>query len=122
MHTRALADKTVLIIEDESVIAMELEEAVSDHGGIAVVAATFEQAQNAIQEAAIDGAIVDLRLQGQSVRPLISDLSQRRIRFVFHTGIEDTPTLRSIPAAPSVTKPADPNHVIELLIGEMRRP
>jgi hypothetical protein len=87
-----------------------------------VVAATFEQAQHAIQNAAIDGAIVDLRLQGQSVRPLIADLSRRHIRIVFYTGIEDTPTLRSIPSAPSVTKPADPSHVIELLIGEMRRP
>ncbi|MGE0629149.1 MAG: response regulator [Hyphomicrobiaceae bacterium] len=119
MSANALGNRRILIIEDEPVIAVDLEAAVSEAGGEAVIASTIEQAQDELKLNRIDGAIVDMKLQGQSVRDLVDVLVERGTPFVIYTGMEDTPTVRRLPAVPVITKPAAPATIVDCLTRSM---
>lgn len=71
----------VLIIEDEPLIALDLQEALIQVGADVVgVAATVEQALLAVAAPNLTAAIVDLRLNGQSVRDAVQQLADRANR------------------------------------------
>ncbi|MEQ1718967.1 MAG: response regulator [Hyphomicrobium sp.] len=106
----------ILIIEDEPLIALDVETAVRLAGaGLVSAAQTVEQALTMVEAPGLAGAIVDLRLQGQSVREVVKRLTERSIPFIFYTGADDIPTARSWPAVPVVSKPAAPQDAVCLL-------
>lgn len=77
----------VLIIEDESIVAMMIEDLIVDMGHEVVgTAGRLEQAQKLADELAIDFAIVDVNLNGQHTYPVAETLKQRGVPFVFATG------------------------------------
>ena len=106
----------ILIVEDEPLIALDIEVAVRLAGaGVVSAAQTVEQALTMVEAPGLAGAIVDLRLQGQSVRDVVKRLTERSIPFLFYTGADDIPTARSWPMIPVVSKPAPPQEVVRLL-------
>jgi CheY-like chemotaxis protein len=107
----------ILIVEDEPIIAMDVEAALHAAGAeISGVAATLDEALALVEAADLAGAILDLRLQGHSVRKVVDRLSERAIPFVFYTGLDDAPTARQWPAVPIVGKPALPADAVKLLL------
>ena len=97
----------VLVVEDEFLVAMEIELLLEDFG-CAVVGpvASVDEALEAIREQKLDGAIVDLNLHGEYAYPVAEALRAREVPFVFvsgYTGLPDPPaTLRK---APRLRKP-----------------
>ena len=68
----------VLIIEDELLIALDLQEALSQIGAeVSGIATTVEEALVAVASPSLTAAIVDLRLSGQSVRDAVQALADR---------------------------------------------
>ncbi|HYD71223.1 HWE histidine kinase domain-containing protein [Azospirillum sp.] len=87
---RRLDGRRVLVVEDNAVVAMALVEALT-RAGCAVVgpAATVDAALRIVREEAIDGACLDVDLQGQVVFPVAEVLAARNVPFVFCTGFGD---------------------------------
>ena len=116
-----LAGKRILIVEDEPLIALDLESAVIDHNGIVVGPVdSIPQATLFVETEAIDGAILDMRLGGDLALPVAQRLHARQIPFIIHSGQAHTTLTRNWPAVPLIGKPALPEAVIELLSRVMR--
>jgi len=77
----------LLVVEDETLVAMLVEDFLTDLGCVVVdVAGTLEQGLAAASSGAIDGAILDVNLGGAKVFPIADVLAERGVRFVFATG------------------------------------
>jgi DNA-binding NtrC family response regulator len=105
----------VLIIEDEPLIVLDLEHALSSAGAAVNVANTVASALEAAAAPAVTAAIVDLRLHGNSVREVVERLAARDLPFIFYTGQTETPTAASWPGVPFVAKPLPAGQVVDML-------
>jgi CheY-like chemotaxis protein len=84
----ALSGKRVLVIEDETLVAMLVEDLLDELG--CTVAATFSrvsQAQDFLAKSTdFDAAILDVNIAGEDVYSIATALSTKDIPFVFVTG------------------------------------
>ena len=109
---------TYLVLEDEPLIAMDLEFAFEDVGHQAVVAVNNAEARQAMADHAIAGAILDVSLgDGETCEPTAKLLSENNIPFVLHTGDLDRvgEPLRELDA-PVLPKPQAADDVIAKLV------
>jgi PAS domain S-box-containing protein len=84
-HT--LHGKRILLIEDEPLVAMDVESTLTAAGCKVVgSAATLERAKQLIEEADCDAALVDVNLAGQPVDELATSLTRKNRPFAFVTG------------------------------------
>jgi response regulator RpfG family c-di-GMP phosphodiesterase len=84
---RSLANCCILVVEDEFLIATALCEMLEDASAVVLGPATsVREAINLIQNYQVDGAIVDMNLNGQWSDPIAEELNSRRIPFVITTG------------------------------------
>jgi CheY-like chemotaxis protein len=112
-----LAGLTVLLVEDEAVVGMEIEFCLKE-AGAAVIGPLMSVAEavTAARGAAVDAAILDVDVRGQEVFPVADILLSRRIPFIFHTGHA---TRRQLDDAyldiPVCLKPMSPARLIAVL-------
>jgi CheY-like chemotaxis protein len=84
-----LAGKSVLIVEDEALIALNIESCLQNAGAAVFMANSIVSAQSALDEGIpFDAAVVDLLLADGNASPLIQILSERGIPVVISTGDE----------------------------------
>ena len=109
--------KSVLILEDEPFIAMDLQLAFEDAGAEAAVTVSCDEAFAALAYRAIDGAVLDVNLgHGETCEPIAVELRKRRIPFLLHTGDLDRAgeALRDL-EAPIMAKPSGSDDVVARL-------
>jgi CheY-like chemotaxis protein len=83
----ALADMRVLVVEDESLVAMMLEEYLAELGCIVVgSAARLGEALEMAGSLEIDLAVLDLNLAGEMSYPVAELLQTRGVPLMFATG------------------------------------
>ncbi len=96
----------VLIVEDEFMIAMAVEAAVIEAGGIVVdMAATLEQALRAAHSANLDAALLDINLNGKTSFTVAEALRERGIPYAFVTGYGKQMVPPAFASAPLLMKP-----------------
>jgi DNA-binding response OmpR family regulator len=79
----------VLVVEDESMLAMSLEMTLTSHGySVVGPVGRLGQALVAAREEQFDLALLDVCLAGEEVFPLADLLSERAIPFAFLTGYD----------------------------------
>jgi len=84
---RTLHGKRILLIEDEPLVAMDVESTLTAAGCKVVgQAATLERAKQLIEESDCDAALVDVNLAGQPVDELATLLTRKNRPFAFVTG------------------------------------
>ena len=90
--TSALAGRRLLVVEDEYFLAAELVEALSADGAKVIgPAASVDDALDLLDDTAqLDGAVLDLNLQGEMAFPVADALMERDIPFVFLTGYDQS--------------------------------
>lgn len=106
---------TLLILEDEPFIMLDLEMAAEDAGCTVLSSANCRSALSHIEKNKIDIAVLDVSLgAGETCLPVAHELAQRGIPFLLHTGdlVGDDGKVRGIDA-PVVVKPTVANEVIE---------
>lgn len=83
-----LAGRRVLVVEDESLVAMLLETILEDMGCVPVGAiATVDEALAVIaDDGLLDAALLDVNVAGREVFPVAEALRARGVPFVFSTG------------------------------------
>lgn len=86
--TQTLDGRRVLIVEDESLVAMLLETILEDMGCATVgpAASIDEGLRSATDEAELDAALLDVNVAGRQVFPIAEVLKARGVPFVFSTG------------------------------------
>ena len=113
----------ILIIEDEPLIALEIEEMLEALGYSAVgQAASVEEALSAIDRTAPNIAVVDANLNGESVDTILATLQARKIAFIIVTGFsrDSLPPIVETSRIPVVTKPVRAVALFEALTSVTR--
>lgn len=114
-----LLGKRVLIVEDEALLALELQFAFEDEGAeIVGPAMSLEMALGVVAlHDEIDYAVLDVDIAGKEVYPVAAILQQRGIPFLFHTGHGSRSELAVMfPGAVTCIKPALPGALVLLLL------
>ncbi len=115
-----LAGKRVLVVEDEMLLALDLEEGLRRAGSDVVgPAGSLRQALELAETEMVDAAILDVNLGGEAVFPLAHLLGQRGIPYLFATaysGMDEIypPDVRSVPR---LSKP----YTIQQALGTLRQ-
>jgi CheY-like chemotaxis protein len=114
-----LKGRTVLVVEDEALVGMELQFEL-EHAGADVIGPipTLTEAISAATEKTFAAAILDIDLRGQDVFPAADHLKTRDIPFLFHTGhgrrVELT---EGYPGVPVCKKPMSTERLLRVLAG-----
>ena len=111
-----LASRRVLVVEDEFMVAWNLEDMLADLGCVVVgPAAGIDQALAMIGAEAIDAALLDVNLEGRPSYPVADALAVRGVPFAFSTGYESESLRKGYRTIPSLRKPFSRSDVATLL-------
>jgi CheY-like chemotaxis protein len=114
-----LTGRRILIVEDEALLALDLQFACEDEGAQVIgPAMSLEQAQARLEcGTAIDGAILDVNICGRDIYPVAAALRARGVPFVFHTGHGSHARLSEMfPGSITCAKPSSPATLIDKLL------
>jgi len=100
-----LEGRTVLIVEDEPIIALALEDMLSESGALPTFAETIEEALAAIGSGKIEAAILDVNLHGKKSYGVADALLGAGTPFIFASGYGATAHPEKYTAIPTVPKP-----------------
>ena len=90
MASDSLAGCRVLVVEDETLIAVEIEETLRELGCVVVGAVgKLDAALRLAAEEALDAAILDVAIRGGHVFPVAERLLARGVPFVLASGYGD---------------------------------
>ena len=118
LNLRSLRDKNVLIVEDEYLIAMDLENTLREQGAHVVgPAASVDEALELLAHAHVDCAVLDVNLQGERIYAVADSLRVAGIPYVFATGYAPSTIAPGYEDVPCLTKPFDPEVVTSMLRG-----
>lgn len=108
---------TVLVVEDEFIIALDLSETVRDLGfRVEGPFADKENAFIAIDQHMPDCAILDVKTADGEVYPLADALSDAGVPIIFHSGhIASSDICERYPDAQACSKPCPPDRLIMMI-------
>lgn len=117
--TSPLAGRRLLIVEDEYFLADDLASTLRAEGAEVVgLASNVDAALEMLESAGvIDGAVVDLNLQGEMAYPVADALRAQNIPFVFATGYDLTAIEPGYRDLPRCEKPVKAQRIAQLLFG-----
>jgi CheY-like chemotaxis protein len=118
-----LSGRRVLVVEDEWIIATDLERSLRKCGAAVVgPMPTLDRAQALLAaEPDLDGAVVDVNLHGQMAYPLADTLERLGIPFVFATGYDAATVPERYAHVPLCSKPVEAASVVRALERQMLR-
>ncbi|WP_376966978.1 response regulator [Azospirillum sp. A26] len=117
MNVFPLSGLTVLIIEDEPLIALSLEDVLTDNGAVCIgPIGSIGSALKAIATHRADIALVDINLRGERIDPVADRLSTMGIPFLFTTGYGEEARPKAHRHRPVIAKPYSDAEVIDALL------
>jgi PAS domain S-box-containing protein len=117
-----LAGKRILLVEDEPLVAMDLEELIRSAGcRIAATVASIAAAKDAVDSIPCDAALLDANLGGETVDEIAAALTRKGIPFAFATGHGPEAMPAAFREVPVIGKPFDPEQVLAVLAALMGR-
>jgi DNA-binding response OmpR family regulator len=116
-----LAERTILVVEEYPLIALDLRTELEQVGANVSLAHTRDQALACIRESKVTAGVLDWRPGSDDHRMIARALKQKGVPFLFHTTHppEDANTLRG---ATVILKPERPETIVKalaLLVGGM---
>jgi CheY-like chemotaxis protein len=101
-----LGGKRVLLVEDEPIIAMSIEDMLTDLGCVVVgPALSAAAAEELASNERLDAALLDINMGDGASFPIASILRRRRIPFTFATGYGPTGVPAELSDVPVLAKP-----------------
>jgi DNA-binding NtrC family response regulator len=114
---------TVLVVEDEFIIALDLSETVEDLGY--TLEGPFpdkRSAFQAIEDDMPDAAILDVCIRDGEVFPLADALAKAGVSLIFHSGhVNEEEVAERYPGACACAKPCPPARLIDALQEALER-
>lgn len=81
-----LSGHFILLVEDEPLIALDVQQCLEEEGATVHCALTLMDAERLAEQPDLTAAVLDYQLKGQVGRSVCDRLSARGIPFLFHTG------------------------------------
>jgi DNA-binding NtrC family response regulator len=115
----ALNGKRVLVVEDDFILLKELESILTGAGAeIAGLCQNVKDALTIIDDDNLTAAVLDVRLEHETVEPVARELSRRGVPFIFYTAYAEIEPIRSDwPECKIINKPAHPRTILEAVAG-----
>ena len=108
--------KRILLVEDEYFIVQDLAYAFTAAGAEVVgPAATVGEALRLIAANALDGAVLDINLQGERVYAVADALATRGVPFIFTTGYDRDEIPQRFVHYKRCEKPVQPEQILRAL-------
>ena len=114
--SRRLAGQLILLVEDEPLVALDVEKALRAAGARVVSAGHVESGLYATEHPALSAAVVDLHLGDGNGTAICRRLRHLRVPFVVHTGYPPALIASEWPDVPIISKPAPPEQIITALV------
>jgi len=114
VQTATLQGERLLIVEDEPLIAIDLQATFEREGARVVRAHTMAEALRYADSAALSARVLDFRVGSNDADPVCEALIRREVPFIFFTGLSGALPERWA-ATPIVPKPAAPETIIGAL-------
>jgi DNA-binding NtrC family response regulator len=120
--TERLRGLSILIVEDEYFIAMQVANAIERYGGSVVgPVADLEKARDLAQREIVDGVILDLTLNGKTSLPFADELMSRGTRVILATGYAQSHIPERYSQLPQLTKPIREAALVRLVEHTFKR-
>jgi DNA-binding response OmpR family regulator len=100
-----IAGRTILVLEDEPVIALALEDLLLDGGAEPLSAGSLQAARELVASGGVDAAILDVNVNGEPSYPVARELAAAGIPFIFATGYGAAAHTAEFAGVPTVAKP-----------------
>lgn len=115
--------RTVLVVEDEPAIALELSLVIEEFGGHVVgPVPSVSAAMDILSRQRVAAAILDANLADRDITPVALLLASRKVPFLIHTAVGVPAELAvALPGLPVVLKPHEPERILVRLLAEIRR-
>jgi CheY-like chemotaxis protein len=120
VESLSLCGRSILVVEDEPLIALDLEQSLHNAGAKVLSAYTLDGALQLAEHAGLSAAVLDYGLAAGTCGPVCERLAQRRIPFVIYSGYPDLK--EKFPDAVIVPKPAASTDVVEAVNTILRVP
>jgi len=113
-----LEGHSILIVEDELLVAMDIADAFESVGAVTTMATTLHQALILVESEDLKAAVVDHVLGPDDSSPLCARLNERSLPFLIYTGLGK---VRSPCAAGAkVAKPEEPAVLVAMVEALLR--
>jgi DNA-binding response OmpR family regulator len=122
--TGKLRDSRILVVEDEPILAMEMQFALEDEGADVVgPASTLKRAMILAADEDLSAAVLDIRLGPDAISPVARVLWQRSVPFFFYSGQpKDDPVCVEWPGAELIRKPTTTMQLVDAVANLLGRP
>jgi DNA-binding response OmpR family regulator len=108
----------ILIVEDEPLLAFDVQDGLSQSGfDQTSIVFSVQMALNYIEKEKIDAAIVDANLLGMSAEPVGALLAKRGVPFVVVSGYAPGQLAQSLRGVPFLAKPISMSALVKVLSG-----
>lgn len=105
-----------LIVEDEVLIALDLEDIFVSRGAVVTLAHSLAEGMLKA-DAAFDVALLDVRLRDEEVFPIAAKLQSKRVPIVFHSAhITKADVEDRFKEAQVISKPAREDELVEIVL------
>ena len=116
MSHPGLTGRRVLVVEDELLVAMVVEDMLTDAGCIVIGPfASVAEALAAARAEAVDVALLDVNVAGEKVFPVAYELERQGVPFLFLTGYGEAALPQDHPDWEAHSKPFQADHLIRCL-------
>jgi CheY-like chemotaxis protein len=110
----------VLVVEDESMVAMMIEDMLTDLGHqVVATSGNLSNASKLVLNANADLAILDVNLNGEETYPIAASLASRKIPFIFATGYGSSGIKSEWSGVPVLQKPFQARELAEAITRAM---
>ena len=100
-----LGGHSILVVDDEPLIALGVTDALSDAGAEVVTAHDLGTALQAALNGDVSAAILDVQIGASNCAPICAALSSQQVPFMFFTGSDNHDVLREWAFIPTLAKP-----------------
>ena len=114
MQTATLQGERLLVLEDEPLIAIDVQATLEREGARVLLAHTMREALLHANSGALSAGVLDFRVGGEDAEPVCETLTRREVPFIFFTGLSGALPERWA-AMPIVPKPARAETIIGAL-------
>lgn len=108
-----LAGRSILIVEDQPIVAMDIASAFEDAGAMVTSAYNLGDAMQLAEGKDLSAAVVDFGLGDEVAEALFARLNARNIIYVLHSGYGNHGAAGNRGIV--IPKPADPNTLVEAI-------
>lgn len=120
MKRPSLEGRSILVVEDEPLIIMDISRAFEHTGVQLTTTNTLHHAMIIVEHDGLAGAILDHALPDGDSSFLYARLKERNIPFIIYSGYRQDDLGDLLRDVPYLAKPANPALLVEMMLGLLR--